>query len=413
MLVTFSRHMMRELGKALGLALLVFSFVMLTFYSIKVVQHGVGFLTLFSIMLKLFPLVSPQVLPLTIITGTLVCYGRFASNNEYTASQASGIHPAWVAAPALIVATLATTITVYLNDSVITGATVSINNTIVSAKTEILRRQLAKPGSFLFHEAAICRLKREAGQAGLDITFFTKEGSDRKHKDSPKWDPNYPHQVIRIIARDHEKLDLREMDDGSLCVHTKLKHFQQLDLVGKELQVYSAESVTRNFDAGAEGEDIPISPDRITYWGLRRLIDELGKRQVKMAEAGAKITDIEKKNELSGQDRAAIKRLKKDQRSIRKSVLKLTSELHFKLALSFSCIGFALIGIPLGLRGKTHRATIGFAYGLALALGFFLIVKGLHVSARIGHIPSMTIWLPTVALPIIGLILWYRLGRSD
>ncbi|MBN2713156.1 MAG: LptF/LptG family permease [Planctomycetes bacterium] len=407
MLITLPLYILRELGKALGLALLVFSFVMLAVPAGQVIRDGAGFFTVFSIIPRLFPLISPMVLPLTIVTGTLVAYGRLSGNNEYVAAQAGGVHPIWLSGPAFIIAILATTITLYLNDTVLTDAANSINNSILSDKTDILRRRLSKPGSFLFNNMAICRLESEGDNSGIDITFFG-EGPDKKNKENPRWDPEYPHQMTRVIARDHE-IDLDEDKvTGELFIEAKLKKFQRFQLETNDQKF--ADTGNLKWSAGTKDTDIAISPDRLSYTGIGKLVDLLRERRSMIRQSEQEIADAGKNPETAQQVIAT-------QTSIinnyEKSLFKITAELNIKLALSFSCFGFALLGVPLGLRAKTGKATIGFAYGFGIALIYMLTTKGFHLWARLGKIPAALIWLPTITLILAGAWMWYRSRRAD
>jgi lipopolysaccharide export system permease protein len=155
MLVTLPLHVLRELGKALGLAIAIFGFVLLAIAAGQMMRDGASIFTVFSVLPYLVPLVSPMVLPLTIITGTLICYGRLSATNEFSAAQAGGVHPLWIAAPGLAVATLATCVTVFLNADVLDMATVRIEKAILSDMAGILQRKLSKPGSILFYDRVI------------------------------------------------------------------------------------------------------------------------------------------------------------------------------------------------------------------------------------------------------------------
>ncbi len=269
MLVTLPLHVLRELGKALGLAIAIFGFVLLAIAAGQMMRDGASIFTVFSVLPYLVPLVSPMVLPLTIITGTLICYGRLSATNEFSAAQAGGVHPLWIATPGLAVATLATCVTVFLNADVLDMATVRIEKAILSDMAGILQRKLSKPGSILFYDRVICRMRGKGGHAGIDVTRFSRKGKDDKQTESKKWDPAYPYPVERIIARDHEiKLD-READ-GDLYVRVHLKHFHAYDLSDEKIQPFIADTGNPRWPA-ARDVDINISPQRLTYMGFLTL----------------------------------------------------------------------------------------------------------------------------------------------
>jgi lipopolysaccharide export LptBFGC system permease protein LptF len=405
MLITLPLYVLRELGKALVLCLLVYGFLMLGLAAGQIIQDGASVFTLITILPRLFPLVSPMVLPLTIITATLICYGRLAGSNEFIAAQAGGVHPLWLAAPALAVSIIAATVAVYLNADVLTAATASIEKSLVEDTTNILQKRLSKPGSFLFHDLAICRMKREHNKAGIDITLFAS-GADELDK-NPRWDPAYPHQRERIIALDHEPITLEPTGkftpDGKemLFLKSNLKDARRYQLGSNEQQATAAMAPPRYpFTPDTSGS---ITSSRISYWGIGKIVNERRVLHRKIDDLKQKITDFPK-------DAAAYKQ---EIKNVKKSISKQTGELHMKLALSFACIAFAVVAIPLGLRMRAQSATIGFAYGVGIALSFFLAVKFCEMRVRQEWLGWWAIWLPNLALLIFGAVMWFRSRRLD
>lgn len=272
MLITLPLYILRELGKALGLALLIYSFVMLAFIAGQMMMSdGVSIATIVYLIPNLFPLVSPLVLPLTILTGTLICYGRLAGGNEFVAAQAGGVHPLWLASPALLVAALSAIITVFLNSNVLDSATASIDRAVWDDMTGILRSKLQKPGSIHMQERIICRLKSEGGKAGIDVTEFKSDNDGSVASEEKSWDPAYPYPVSRLIARDHH-IRLDKEEGGNLFIVPKLTQWEQYEIRSNgEIKEGTAGSgnprwpVTRDMD-------LRVSQGRLAYTGINSLL---------------------------------------------------------------------------------------------------------------------------------------------
>ncbi len=81
-------------------------------------------------------------------------------------------------------------------------------------------------------------------------------------------------------------------------------------------------------------------------------------------------------------------------------------ELHRRLAIPFSVIPFALLGLPLGISTKKGGRTSGFVLGLALVLLFYILFfNGLRL-AQVGTIPPwLGGWSANLILVALGLIL--------
>lgn len=408
MLITLALYVLRELGKAMGLALMVFTFILLAFYSGQVIREGASIFTVLSILPNIFPLISPLVLPLTIITGTLICYGRLSASNEYIAVQAGGINPRWFAAPALLVAVLSSVITVYLNADVLTAAVGGIESSVLADQTNILRRRLSKPGSFTFQNFCISRFPRnwdKANRAGINLTVFRKAKDGEDLGDKPV-NPEYPYPDKCYLAKDHAINLLEDKDTGSIYAQADCRNFTQIDLRGKDVQITGAERGSLKFLLESDRNRPSITSQRVSNWGINYLIVKVRESREEMARALAR----EESLRIDNPNEAAIAR--NDYQNQRESWLKRLSELHMKLALSFACIGFAAVGIPLGLRSRRGSTTNGFAIGIVIAVMYFVVIKALQGTVRDGHLGWWILWGPNLALLALGGALWWR-GTDD
>lgn len=483
MLWTLCNYVLRELGKSLGLSLLVYTVLMLGITSGQVIREGASIFTTLSILPMLFPLISPLVLPLSIVTGVLICYGRMASANEHITTQASGIHPAWLAAPALAVGLTASLITVYLNANVLTLSVRHAERTLWQDSTAIMQRRLSRPGSMAIDlrdgkMLALTRLPRswvEGIDAGIDATQF------RQGKKSDFWDPRYPMPEEAISASGHELSLLREGERLIINAHLKRgTRYDVRDPDNNHNKVSANDSDIRYYLP--EGDNpFSLTGDRLQYWGIDRLIrerapllreveelrdafranlKEVSDRWLPEAEAILRRTDAPSLDEglaarrealakaTSGLRRAqagnrsiagalhhhqalfamedalrafgpatiageapVMAELKRDGYTIAnkyESYNKRTAELHFKLTVSFACIGFALIGVPFGLMAKRGSAVIGFATGFGLAVIFYLVTLSMQTAVKEGNAPWYMLWGPNLLLLGSGVVLWWR-----
>lgn len=95
-------------------------------------------------------------------------------------------------------------------------------------------------------------------------------------------------------------------------------------------------------------------------------------------------------------------------------------EIHKKISIPFACIVFVLVGAPLGIRARRGGLAAGF-----LSAGFFLfyylcLVGGEQLADRQHLAPWLAMWLPNIALGVLGLALtlricevWRRRPRSS
>jgi lipopolysaccharide export system permease protein len=88
------------------------------------------------------------------------------------------------------------------------------------------------------------------------------------------------------------------------------------------------------------------------------------------------------------------------------------TEINKRFSFPFSCMAFALIGVPLGITAHRRETSIGFAMGLIVAVVYFLFViiaDTLRGNAKL-H-PELLVWFPNVLFLGIGAWLFYRLSK--
>jgi len=89
------------------------------------------------------------------------------------------------------------------------------------------------------------------------------------------------------------------------------------------------------------------------------------------------------------------------------------TELNKRFSFPFSCVAFALIGVPLGITTHRRETSVGFAVGLIVAIFYFLfiiIADTMRANAKI-H-PELLVWFPNVLFIFLGFILFRRLSKQ-
>ena len=121
---------------------------------------------------------------------------------------------------------------------------------------------------------------------------------------------------------------------------------------------------------------------------------------------------------LSGQK--SNEELRRTQRELRENVAGRTITpvlvyLHREVAFSFACVGFTLIGIPLGVRGHRRETSVGIAIALALMLLYYsFIVLALAWSSHPERGPQYIVWLPNFIFQAAGaVLLWRAVARRN
>lgn len=295
MLVTLPLYILRELGKALGLSLLLYTFMMLGITAAQVIKDGVGVLTTLLLLPNMIPLVSSFVLPFSVITAILICYGKLSSGNEFVATQASGVHPGWLALPAVVMAALSSLVCLYLNADILTKSVLRIERRVFQDRADIIRSQLSRPGSFTYplkrgrderKSLTISRLPAswippgETGVAtdlepyGLDVANFIWQAKPDADRLKSRWDPEHPAPTDRYLAMRHRIEVTEDKEDNVLVMTPRLQEFIYQDTDDPNYLTFTSNRAALHYALESADVRTHIAQDRIQYWGIDKLVRE-------------------------------------------------------------------------------------------------------------------------------------------
>jgi LPS export ABC transporter permease LptG len=86
------------------------------------------------------------------------------------------------------------------------------------------------------------------------------------------------------------------------------------------------------------------------------------------------------------------------------------ADFHRRLMLPASALLFALVAFPLGLWAERSGRAAGFVWALLIAVSFyFLFLLGDRLARQGDLRPWLGVWLPNLAVALVGGVLWLRL----
>jgi lipopolysaccharide export system permease protein len=89
-----------------------------------------------------------------------------------------------------------------------------------------------------------------------------------------------------------------------------------------------------------------------------------------------------------------------------RSLLIYRLEYYKKFSIPFGALSFVFLAVSLGLLAKKSGQTVGFIFGLIIAVIYWaLLLGGQTMGVRMGTSPFWSMWLPNILAALIGLIM--------
>jgi lipopolysaccharide export system permease protein len=98
-------------------------------------------------------------------------------------------------------------------------------------------------------------------------------------------------------------------------------------------------------------------------------------------------------------------RVMKDDRTL----LVFRLEYYKKFSIPFGALSFVFLAVPLGLLAKKSGQTVGFAFGVLIAILYWaMLFGGQTLGIRLGYSPFWSMWFPNLLAAIIGFFMCIR-----
>ena len=164
--------------------------------------------------------------------------------------------------------------------------------------------------------------------------------------------------------------------------------------------------------ASAAAADLKIGVLDVEYVVLKSNKGQAAKKKLqrtferKQKELDKKITAVsQKRDHIAEQHASAVAQL---------DMIEIDTEIHERIATAFSCLTFALLGIPLGLMTRRGNIMIGFAVSfLVVLLLYYPLVLGGQVLIFDKYLPiPPLVWAANAVLAVLGIALLARVFRQ-
>ena len=374
------RHVLTETAVAGGAATGAFVFVMVAGNILNQVSSAIasgrvsGWEGLELIAL-LIPGVLPYALPLGLLTGVLLAFGRMGSQQELTAMKAGGLSLGRIARPALLLAAALALLSAWLNLEVAPDANTEYRRLLVGSAKD-------NPASVIV-----------PGQLNRQ----------------------FPGMVIRASARDGEVLRdfwLWRVDDRGRLVQTV--HAREARLARAVSK--AGEGVLRitltdaRLDTRPAGDQTFLQPSSFATADTSTLEfpasgifkdGENFQRKLRWLTTQELLVAIERGWDVAaGADAATLER----GRMVAKT------QLMAHLASAFSVFSLAFLAVPLAVRVGRAETFVNAAVALAIALTYYLLTSMAGYVKDPAYRPDRLVWLPNLVVITLG---WFLLRRAS
>jgi len=369
-----------------GVALFVFIFI-----TGNAVRDIIGLLAagqitaplFFELLWLLVPHAVSYSMPMGMLMGILMVMGRMSASLELTAMRAAGLSLWRIATPVLAVACLGTGAAFYINSFYTPSARAaykSILNDVV--RTDPLR--FIVPRTFI-HDFP-----------GYVIYVSDKQGDDLRG--FWLWELDEENRAVRLLRAESGGFTYDPESDALIL--TLREGFTELRDPKSPDDLKRIQPLLTFRDASLK---LPLEhilkqanrPRDISHMNLRALIAKRDALRAETLTAAAESADAEA---LAFAQRESVR---------------VQYHANRKIAMAFSILAFAVIGIPLGIKASRSEtyANMGLALGIALVYYLGLVFVDWAEYSPAAR-PDILVWIPNLICQVVGVALLVRASRG-
>jgi lipopolysaccharide export system permease protein len=375
-------YLTRQVLATLAMTVLVFTLVLLMGNLLKeilalLISRQATFGLIAKAILLLVPYVFVFALPTGMLTATLLVFGRLSADQELTAVRASGISLLALITPLLLLSVALSGLCGWFHLLIAPQCRVAYKRLLES-------QGLAQTQAILAENRFIEDIK--------DWVIYAE-----------KIQGEHLQEVRFYQFQDGEKILDARADEGQW-------HF---DPATREVQI-SLTNALLFFPIKSDATN--AAPDLSETNATRTVSWRLGFTQnfvTNTVLAAGTILAKPLKPKLSDMTFAQLRAEKRELAARGVEAMPVQVQLHRQVAFSFACIGFTLIGIPLGIRAHRRETNISMALAVVLLLVYYsFIILGQSLEGHPRLHPHLLLWIPNLLFQIGGGTWLWRAHRG-
>lgn len=354
------RYVIRQVLWPLFIGLLIFTFILIIPYLIEIAEEliakGVSGTVIVRAMATLLPMALGVTIPMSLLLGLLIGFGRLSADREFVAMQACGVSLMRLLRPVAVLSITAWAATSYI----LLDAIPSANQTYREIAFNILAQRAegeVKPRVFFEEFTDLVLYVREVPANGGWIDVFMADNR-----------PGRPPSVY-LAKR------------GRVIIN---RDARTVEMVLENVTRHTAEANGKYEVGTSERLLLSVNPEAV----FPRRGPQKGDREMSIAELRTRAAEVERQGFSSHNQ---------------------WMEIHKKFSIPFACLVFGLIGLSLGASNRRDGRLASFVVGIGVIFVYYVVLSLGGAMAK-GHMlpPWLAVWLPNIALGLLGglLFLW-------
>lgn len=366
-------------------------------------------LSLFTVV-ELFGLSLPFMLalsiPMAVLVGTIMGFGRLASQNEITAFRASGVSTFRLLVPPLVAAILLSFFMIYFNNYILPESNYALKNLLLQVRSRQPTSEL-KPGLFTKLEDYNFYFHHKNEETGLfeQVIIYDRKGGNFPRMITAKNGDIQLSNGGNSLSATLYNGEIHELDNANphnyTIMHFKHYHLDIPDLGFAEQRKLIAQRGDREMSGKAMQE-------KVTQLEKTRSakLNELRSYEQELELLPTKFNDVNKIKEEERKLNQLIKMRESSIKNLNSEINRYQVEIHKKYSIAFACIVFVLIGAPIGMMTRTHTIGRGFAVSALVFLVYYIsLYGGEELADRLIISPFWAMWISNIIFMGVGIYL--------
>ena len=366
-----NRYVLQDYLVIFGITLVIITFVLcigVVLRAIDLAARGISGDLIAKVFFLNVPYMFTFSIPMSVLTATLLLFGRLSFDGELTAMKASGLSMWQIVSPVVLVSVLLSLLCIYISASVAPRCRHAVRQLLVELGVDE-PVNLLEPGRFVrdFPNLMVY-VGARAGNMLEDVVVY-EMGEDG------------PARNVRAAR-------------GELSVDKEAKvmlvdlYDVRIDQVEKDPKT----GVAKSHYINAQHYPVTLEFSKFAKKGMRKKVSDMTFGDLVLAIRDVKVAFPELKDEDMTRQR-----------------MNMVVEANKRLALSLSCFAFTLIGVPLGMKSKRKESMVGVGVALLLVFVFYLfIILANSLVEYPQYRPDLIVWLPVILAEVAGFLMIRR-----